>query len=52
MPSPDAETELSTYLVAARVGEVIGRQTQKQTRATANINDLIIDPAGRISMVA
>jgi len=52
VPSPDAETELSTYLVAARVGEEIGRQIAKQTRATVNISDLIINPVDRVSMVA
>jgi hypothetical protein len=52
MPSPDAETEPSTYLVAARVREQMGRQIGRETKATMNINDLIIDPADRVPMVA
>jgi len=51
MPSPDAETEPSTYLVAARLGEEMGRQIGKQTRATENISDFITDPADRVSIV-
>jgi hypothetical protein len=52
MPSPDAETEPSTYLVAARIGEEAGRQIRKQARATLNISDLIVDHAEVFSMVA
>jgi hypothetical protein len=51
MPSPDAETEQSTYLVAARTGEEMGRQSAERTTAAVNSSDFIIDPADRGSMV-